>query len=191
MSEHLLVDIGQRLRAVRKEKGMTLAELGENAGVSKSLLSKIENGRTVPSLPVLLNLISALDLLPEDFFKGLSFEKPQKYQHCQPHEHQVFYKEEKAEGFLYQRILERGFDEFTLEAVLLDIEPGAERPMVSTDAWEFKYLLKGSLQYHIEDEVIPLRAGDTLLYDGRLMHVPKNEGREVARMLVVYLYNKA
>lgn len=189
MSEHLLADIGQRLRAVRKEKGMTLAELGDTAGVSKSLLSKIENGRTVPSLPVLLNLISSLDLLPEEFFKGLSFEKPQKYQHCQPNEQQLFHKEENAKGFRYQRILEKGFDSFTLEAVILDIEPGAERRMVSTDAWEFKYLLQGSLQYHIEDEIIPLRAGDTLLYDGRLLHVPKNEGQEVAKMLVVYLYD--
>ncbi|MCB0635368.1 MAG: helix-turn-helix transcriptional regulator [Lewinella sp.] len=190
MSQHLLADIGHRLRSLRKEKSKTLTELAELAGVSKSLLSKIENGRTVPSLPVLLSLIQALDMLPETFFAGLRFEAPQRYQHRRPADHQTFEKEEEASGFHYQRIMEKGFHDFTLEAVILDIAPGAERAMVSTDAWEFKYMLQGELAYHIEDEVVPLRAGDSLLYDGRRLHVPRNESNETARMLVLYIYDK-
>lgn len=190
MSEHMLADIGQRLRHIRKERQLTLSELGDLAGVSKSLLSKIENGRTVPSLPVLLNLIKSIGLLPEEFFHGLQFENPSKYQLTRANERIFFQKEESAKGFVYQRLLERGFNDFTLEAVVLDIEPGAERQMVSTDAWEFKFMLSGKLQYHIEDEVLNLQEGDALLYDGRLLHVPKNESPQTAKMLVVYLYNK-
>jgi transcriptional regulator with XRE-family HTH domain len=191
MSEHLLSDIGHRIRQLRKEQEMTVAGLAELAGVSKSLLSKIENGRTVPSLPVLLNLIKALDLLPEVFFQGLSFDAPQKYIHRTAAERQEIEKEEEALGFRYERMVERSFSDFTLEAVMLDIEPGAKRAMVSTDAWEFKFVLQGELQYQIEEEIIPLKKGDALLYDGRRLHVPRNEGTETAKMLVLYLYDKA
>ena len=49
-----------RLRLARQMRGMTLKELALLAGCSESLLSKIENGRTSPSLPMLHRLVGAL-----------------------------------------------------------------------------------------------------------------------------------
>jgi transcriptional regulator with XRE-family HTH domain len=191
MSQHLLTDIGLKLRTERKAAQLTLVDLAARAGVSKSLLSKIENGRTIPSLPVLLSLIKSLELLPETFFQGLHFEPTNKYIHLKPKDFKPIDKEEEARGFTYQLMLAETLKDLVMEAVILDIEPGAQRAMVSTDAMEFKYLLEGELQYHIEDEVIHLQAGDVLYYDGRQMHVPRNESSKTARMLVLYLYDKA
>jgi LAO/AO transport system kinase len=71
MPEDILIQISARLREMRKDKNVTLQELAEEAGVTKSLVSQIENGRSIPSLPVLLNLIKALALDFNQFFKDI------------------------------------------------------------------------------------------------------------------------
>ncbi len=188
MSAYMLTGIGKRIREIRLSKNVTLTEIAERADISKSLLSKIENGRTVPSLPVLLSIIRTLNMSPSDFFNNLHFEPEGRYIHKQPATFEPFQKEVDAKGFQYFKILEKNLDQLTLEAVLLDIEPGSERGRVRTDAYEFKYMLQGTVHYDIEGEEILLQKGDALLYDGNLPHVPVNRGTETARMLVVYLY---
>ena len=73
MREDIIIQISNRLRDLRKEKNITLQELSEAAGVSKGMLSQVENSRAIPSLPVLLNLISSLQVDFNDFFKKSSF----------------------------------------------------------------------------------------------------------------------
>ncbi len=190
MSDYLLGDIGHRLRERRKAASLTLAELATHAGVSKSLLSKIENGRTVPSLPVLLGLIKHLGLTPEVFFQGMQFEPRQTFIHRTAADFRDIDKEEDAKGFRYQRMLSEPLHDMAIEAVLLAIAPGSQRAKVTTDAWEFKYVIQGELEYHIGNETIVLSKGDVLFYDGRIPHVPVNRGMETALLLVLYFYDK-
>jgi len=68
MREDILLHLGPLLKTIRKEKKLTLSQLAESIEVSKGLLSKIENGHTVPSLPVLLQLIKYLEISPSYFF---------------------------------------------------------------------------------------------------------------------------
>ncbi|WEZ84691.1 helix-turn-helix transcriptional regulator [Rhizobium sp. 32-5/1] len=53
--------LGIRLRLARQTRGMTLKALADAAHCSESLLSKIENGKASPSLPMLHRLVGALD----------------------------------------------------------------------------------------------------------------------------------
>ncbi len=188
MSKYLLTGIGKRIKHLRKERHTKLTDLAETAGVSKGLLSKIENGRTVPSLPVLLSIIQALEMVPEDFFKNLHYEPPSRYIHKSAADLVSIQKEEDAVGFNYQFILEQAFEKLTVEAVVLEILPNAQRQKVSVDAYEFKYVLEGEINYQIDEEFILLKQGDTLLYDGRIPHVPHNDTEQTAKMLVLYLY---
>lgn len=190
MSDYLLGDIGHRLREKRKAANLTLIDLATRAGVSKSLLSKIENGRTVPSLPVLLGLIKQLQMTPEAFFQGMQFEPAALFIHRTAAEFRRIDKEEDAQGFLYQRMLSEPLKDMALEAVLLSIAPGSQRAKVTTDAWEFKYVLQGEVEYHIGEQVITLSKGDVLFYDGRIPHVPVNRGMETALIVVLYFYDK-
>jgi transcriptional regulator with XRE-family HTH domain len=52
--------IGERLRTLRKDRGLTLAALAEQAGMSVSYLSAVENGVNLPSLQLLARLTDAL-----------------------------------------------------------------------------------------------------------------------------------
>jgi len=56
----LAVRIGERLRALRKERALTLAVLAQQAGISVSYLSAVEKGVNLPSLQVLAALTEAL-----------------------------------------------------------------------------------------------------------------------------------
>src|SRR5471032_2479934 len=55
-------DLGQRLRKAREEKKIGLRELARRMGVSPSLISKIETGKTEPSINTLFAIVSELEL---------------------------------------------------------------------------------------------------------------------------------
>jgi len=64
-----LLDLGERIRTLRKQKGMTQAELAKEAGISRATLSKLENGLiaqiSVVTLAEILNALGyELDITP-------------------------------------------------------------------------------------------------------------------------------
>lgn len=185
----MVTDIGKRIKQIRKERRQTLAAVAQQAGVSKGLVSKIENGRAIPSLPVLFELIRVLGYTPEHFFKGMSFASNHTYVLRKANEQIPLQKEEESTGFHYFYIFEQMLRQGSVEAILLHLAPGAQRDKVITDAYEFKYLLEGSVEYHLEDEVIPMETGDFLFFDGRVPHVPRNTSDKMAKMLVFYLFH--
>src|SRR5260370_34661203 len=64
-----LVLFGQRLRHIRKTRGLTLAELGERVGRAPSVLSLLENGRREPKLSQIDALASALGVSSDDLMR--------------------------------------------------------------------------------------------------------------------------
>ena len=65
----LEVAIGREVRAYRKQKGITVAELSMQTDLSIGMLSKIENGNTSPSLTTLQTLANALSVPLSSFFR--------------------------------------------------------------------------------------------------------------------------
>jgi transcriptional regulator with XRE-family HTH domain len=188
MQEDIIIQISKRLKDIRKEKDITLQELAEAAGVTKSMLSQVENSRSIPSLTVLLNLIKALQIDFNEFFKDINLQpKDSKVIFKKKKEYQPFEKE-NAKGFYYQRLLSTTIHEYHADFVLLRLEKNAERDFVSTDAFEFKYLLKGKIQYKIGDETYDMEEGDSLFFDGAELHNPTNTGSKDALMLVIYIF---
>ena len=77
-SEHLERMLGatvaQRVRDRRTDRGLTITQLAERAGISKGMLSKIENGQTSPSLGTIAALAGALEVPVTALFRGLEEE---------------------------------------------------------------------------------------------------------------------
>ncbi len=61
--------LGQRIRHLRRTRGLTLAELASRVGAASSALSTIENGRREPRLSLLQNIAAALDVGVEDLLR--------------------------------------------------------------------------------------------------------------------------
>lgn len=188
MEENTILKISTRIKEIRKEKGITVQELADLAGVSKGLISQIENNRTIPSLMVLISIISALNVDLNQFFKHIStLNQPNPVLIKRKEEYQSFEKEQ-AIGFLYQRIFTKSIANSTVDIVLLELEPDATRPMVVTEAFEYKYILSGEVEYIFENQSYLLAEGDSMLFDGRLAHTPKNNGKAKAIMLIIYFF---
>lgn len=186
--DDLLIGIGSRIKTIRKENKLTISEVASRASVSNGLISKIENGRTVPSLPVLLELINALGVQPSDFFVGVEHKIAGKFIHIPKHDQSVIEKEIDSRGFSYKRIFSKRLETIGFEAIILTIEPNSKREKIITDAWEFKYIISGSITYEIDDETVELSSGDSLYFNGNYPHVPINKGKENCIMLVLYFY---
>lgn len=190
MEEDILIQISNRIKERRREKNITVQELAIRANVSKGLISQIENSRTIPSLIVLIDIIKALEIDLNEFFKDMR----SKSDHLpvlvkRKHEYDHFEKEH-ADGFHYQRIFTQSISQSTVDIVILELEPDATRPLVETEAFEYKYILSGQVAYQFNDDTITLNQGDSMLFDGRIPHTPKNMGDTTASMLVVYFFEE-
>ncbi|WNJ16846.1 cupin domain-containing protein [Pontibacter sp. G13] len=185
--EAYLIGIGRKLRKIRKDKKLSLSNVAGKAGVSAGLVSRIENGRTLPSLPVLINLVGALEEELSEFFLGIERDTFQKYTVIRREDLKEL-ERENAAGFSYQLIYNRNLLSVGLEAVILTVQPGASREKTQTDAFEFKYMLSGRVTYLIDEEAVELGPGDSLFFDGRHPHNPQNNFEEPAVMLVMYLF---
>ena len=65
-------DIGQRIRALRRERKLSQEQLAEKVWISTTHMSHIENGSTELSLPVLVDLATALDVSANELLSGQS-----------------------------------------------------------------------------------------------------------------------
>ena len=79
MKEINLITIGLQIRRIRKDKNLSLQEIANRTGLSKSLMSKVENFRTIPSLPVLLKISDALNVDMAELVKGINKKHDQNY----------------------------------------------------------------------------------------------------------------
>ncbi|CAN5419811.1 helix-turn-helix domain-containing protein [soil metagenome] len=188
MQEDIIVQITNKLKDIRKEKNITLQDLAESAGVTKGMLSQVENNRTIPSLTVFLNIIKSLKIDINDFFQDFNTGKESKVIFKKKEQYHLFEKE-NAIGFRYQRIMSSTINEYHVDFVLLTLTPDAQRSNVQTDAFEFKYILKGNIEYTIGEEIFEMEAGDSIFFDATEPHNPRNTGDSEAQMLVVYIFN--
>lgn len=186
--EEYLIGIGKRIKGLRKESNKTISEIAILAGVTAGLISRIENGRTIPSLPVLLNIIKSLNVEVAEFFNDMTQETGSKYIISRKEENTLIEKEDEAFGFSYTYLFSKQMNSIGFEAVLLEVHPNSKREKVVTDAFEFKFMLSGSCTYIIDNEEVEIHEGDSIFFDGRFPHVPKNKSSNIAKMLVLYFF---
>ena len=188
MKEDTLIKISNKIKEKRREQNITVQDLAERAKVSKGLISQIENSRTVPSLIVLIDIIKALNIDLNVFFSDFKSEGDQDVVIIKKAADYTTFEKEDARGFLYKRIFTPAVNKGTVDIVLLELQPKAKRPMIETQAYEYKYILEGKVSYKIGTEVYELEAGDSILFDGRIPHTPCNFTRSKTVMLVVYFF---
>ena len=64
------MNLGESIRNIRQEKGLSQGEMQKRTGILRSYLSRVENGHTVPSFATLQRLASAMEVNLADFFPG-------------------------------------------------------------------------------------------------------------------------
>lgn len=181
-----LVQIGLRIRRERQARGLTLADVAGQCGLTKGLLSKIENFRAIPSLPVLAGIAQALGVDLAELVRGVGAAAETPYLLLRAADRQAVERDE-AVGFMHEPLLARPVGEWVFEVMVLTVQPGGRRRPVTTDGLQFIYLLDGELLFQLGEDRLELKAGDALYFDGSVPHVPLNETSVPARLLAVYL----
>ncbi|MEN7551242.1 XRE family transcriptional regulator [Rapidithrix thailandica] len=186
VNDYLIIWIGAKLRELRKAKGWNLSEFSEKSDISIAMLSKIENGRVFPTFPSLLQILNVLEVDLNEFFNDLQVNnKFPGYIFKKRNEYQAIHKEE-SEGFNYEVVFAHTVNHFSIEVSMLTLNKGAQREKVSTEGYEFIFLIKGEIQFELGENTFELREGDSLFFDGRLAHVPHNRLDTDAVLLVMY-----
>lgn len=186
--EDYLIGIGKRIKEIRKENNNTISEIAARAGVTSGLISRIENGRTIPSLPVLLKIINSLKVEVIDFFNGMPQTNGASFIVSRKEENVIIEKEDEAIGFEYKYLFGKQLSSLGFETVLLEVKPNSKRRKVTTDAFEFKYILSGECYYIIGEDEVLLKEGDSIFFDGRIPHVPENRSASSTKMIVLYFF---
>ena len=96
--------IGTKIKALRNQREMSIKDISHHSEISKSLLSKVENNRTIPSLPVFMKILDAMDVAPKDFFEDLYINDGKHYIVVRK-EDRVTIEKEGRPGFSYKSII--------------------------------------------------------------------------------------
>jgi len=175
-----LVDVGQRLRDLRNERGLSIRALAEKSQLNVNTLSMIENSKTSPSVATLQQLAIALETPIAAFFDNGTPKNKIAYQKANQRTKAAF-----AHGTLED--LGAGMISREAEPFLVELEPHANSgpiPIVHTGR-EFVFCLEGRLAYTIEDQEFLLEPGDSLLFEAHLQHRWQNIGATPTRSLLV------
>jgi transcriptional regulator with XRE-family HTH domain len=176
----LSVDVGQKLRIMREERGLSIRALARASGISANALSMIERGRTSPSVSTLYKVADALDVPITMLFES----SPQR-------EPVVFRKASERTRVPFTRGVWEGLggEMFIggVEPFALTLESGASSgpEMVIHTGHEFVVCLRGQLEYQVEKEIYLLEAGDTLLFAAQHRHRWRNPGPMVTNAIFV------
>ena len=172
------VQLGPRIRALRRSRSITLRELAERAGVTESFLSQVEREVTSPSIATVQRIARGLDLAIAELFTEDA-----------PHGRVVRRGERR-------RIAYPGLgaiDEFLtsnmsgrLQVIMSTVDPGGgtgDEAYSHDSDEEVVIVLAGSLELWVAEEHHVLAEGDAITYSSRLPHRNVNNGDRPAIVL--------
>jgi transcriptional regulator with XRE-family HTH domain len=185
----LEVAIGREVRAFRKQKEITVAELASMTGLSIGMLSKIENGNTSPSLSTLQTLANSLSVPLTSFFRR--FEEQRMAVHTKAGEGVELEREGTRAGHQYNLLGHIGANTsgVIVEPYLITLSEQSDVfPVFQHGGIEAIYMLEGKVDYRHGDEVFSLVSGDTLFFDADAPHGPEVLVDLPARYLSIISY---
>ena len=178
------LQIGGRLKHARLLAGILMRELAVKVGCTESMVSKIESGRVVPSLPMLQRLVEALDRDLASFF-GSDPNSPGMIQRAG--QRLVAHTDPIRQGsrVSYERLVPFGAGNL-LEGNIHVIEPdGAKHDPITHQGETLGYVIEGQLELTIDETRYTLGAGDSFFFKNHLTNRYSNPGPGAARVLWV------
>ncbi|MBW1660193.1 MAG: cupin domain-containing protein [Deltaproteobacteria bacterium] len=180
--------IGEKIRRIRQSKGLTLEDISQRTGLSKALISRIENEHVSPPIATLLRIASALRVEISHFFTDQT--SPYKVTVVRHHERSTTRDSMIAvgqdAGYTYELLAfkkdDKHMEPFIVE---FDLKERDEVPMQQHKGEEFLHVLEGTLEFFTEDEVIVLERGDSIYFDSGIPHGYRGLGDIPPKALVV------
>jgi len=173
------MQLGHRMRARRKELGLSLRELEEKVGLTASFLSQVERDLSSPSIESLHTISQALDV-------------PIFYFLLEPDTRSPVVRRDKRvklnlpDSDLTYQLLTPDLNR-KMEAFLFEQEPGQDKSSVRLNQLteEFIYVLQGQLEIQLGEEIYLLGPGDSIYFEGAMLRRLAARGDVTVRCISV------
>ena len=151
--------IANQVRARRQEVGLTMIQVAERTGISKGMLSKIENAQTSPSLTTLARLATALDMPVTSLFRGLAEERDAVFVKA-GHGPEIVRQGTRA-GHRYALLGTLRGPRKVMEPLLVTLTERSEVfPLFQHPGVELLYMLRGVMEYGYGTQRYRMEPGD-------------------------------
>src|SRR4051794_17333641 len=150
---------GPRLRALRRQRGITLADLSDGTGISVSTLSRLESGERRPTLELLLPLARAYGVTLDELVDAPPTGDPRV--HVKP----------IRRGGMTMLPLTRRAGGIQAYKLILPARTSRREPELKThEGYEWLYVLDGNLRAVIGQHDLVLAPGEVAEFDTRVPH---------------------
>lgn len=163
--------IGGNVRLLRQQHGLTVADMAARVGISKAMMSKIENAQTSCSLSTLALLAKGFDVPVTTLFRGADVERPAAF--VQAGTGARIVRNGTKEGHEYQLLGSLRGEHKRLECLHVTLSAKSSTyPLFQHPGTEFIFMLEGIMDYSHSRSIYRLQAGDSLQFDGEGAHGP-------------------
>jgi transcriptional regulator with XRE-family HTH domain len=177
-----LIGIGARLAALRARHGVSGRALADEVGISRGYLSRVENGRQVPSIVILDRIAQRFGVELGYFFEAASTGEVatqsgvDRYVAAFPPE----------ATFIYEALCTSRSHKLAHPFMAL-FKPGTRTQVAIHGAEYLRYVIAGRIVLHYDGERYPLEPGDVVYYDATVAHEIETLGGEPARVLTLFV----
>jgi transcriptional regulator with XRE-family HTH domain len=164
--------VGPRLRRVREQRGVTLTEVAQLTGISKSTLSRLETGQRRPSLELLLPLAQIYRVPIDDLVGAPEVGDPR-----------IRLKPRRVNGRTVLPLTRPG----GIQAWKIVIPTSQSEPKPRThDGFEWLYVLSGRMRLVMGDQDVVLGIGEAAEFDTQVPHWFGSTGDGPAEVLSIF-----
>jgi transcriptional regulator with XRE-family HTH domain len=178
--------IGGRLRALRLRKKLGLVELGRHTGLSPALLSKLETGRLVPTLPTLQRIALVFGVGLDHFFVREEPVEPVAIHHRKERMRFPDRADARRASFEFESLdfkaLDRPLSAYYAEFRAVPDDRPAEHAHPGV---ELIYLMSGSLGLKVAGNEVVLARGDSAYLDASRPHAYRRIGKARCTAVVI------
>lgn len=173
------MEIGEKLRELRIQRGLTQEEMADRCELSKGFISQVERDLASPSIATLKDMLECLGVTLQSFFSEASNEKivfaPQD----------MFEKEVPEQGLKITWLVPDA-QKNSMEPILLELEPGAQSQVLPPlEGEEFGYVLRGQITLVHGKKRMIVRKGGSFCLHPSATHQIENSGSKPAAVLWV------
>jgi transcriptional regulator with XRE-family HTH domain len=165
--------LGNVIRELRQKDKLTIAEVAAQAGISRGMVSKIENGQVSTSLETLSKIAQALGVSLAHLFRHYNIPTGGA-QHVKGGAGMEVVRRGTKRGHTYHLLAYDQGPKKSFEPFLITMDDASEVfPTFEHPGTEFIHMLKGKIEYRHGQKTYVLEPGDSLTFRGDIAHGPE------------------
>lgn len=171
------MDIGKKIKRLRKKNDLTQEELAGRCELTKGFISQLERNLTSPSIATLIDILDALGTNLNEFF---SDEEDEQIVFT---EQDYFELENEELNHVIKWVIPNA-QKNSMEPIMVELDSYGKSKLDSPhEGEEFGYVVTGNIKLHLGKDSFKVRKGESFYYKSNENHYIENVGKTKARVI--------